>query len=170
MTSLEMVLAGIFIIALFGCLFLTIFGLPGVAIIFLIVLVYALFTEFAVLGVHTLILLFVLAVVAEIIDFSVGVTTSFYLGLSIHNFLAALIGSILGMTLFTPFLMGLGTLLGFFLGGFGGVAAAELIRQIKLKPAFRASSLSIFKRLGSTAIKGLIGVYMISITLIHVYS
>lgn len=170
MTSLGIVLAGILIITLFVCVFLNIFGLPGAAVIFLVSLVYDLLTGFESLGMKTLAILFALAAMAEIVDFSIGVMTSFYLGFSMRNFLAALVGAIAGMAIFTPFFLGVGTLLGFFLGGLGGVTAIELIRQTRLKPAFRAGASSILKRLCSTTVKGLISVVMVLITMTQIYS
>lgn len=170
MSSLELVLAGILILVLFGAVFVGIFGIPGTIFIFFTSLVYATFTGFESLGVKTLILLLFLAVIAEAIDFSVRFITTFYLGFSITGFFAALLGAVVGMAMLTPFLMGLGTLLGFFWGSFAGLVAVELIRQARLKPVFRAKASSIVKRLCATALKGSISVAMVLITMIHIYS
>ncbi|HOJ51856.1 MAG TPA: DUF456 family protein [Syntrophales bacterium] len=170
MTSLEMVAVGIIVIVLFGALFLNIFGFPGTAVIFLAAFAYALVTGFKGLDGKTLILLFILTLMAEAIEFSLGFITTFYFGFSVRGCLSALVGSVVGMAVLTPPLMGWGTFLGLFLGGFGAVLVVELLKQMRLKPVFRASAASIFKRLCGTTVKGAIGLVMVLITMNHIYS
>jgi hypothetical protein len=91
-------------------------------------------------------------------------------GASRKGIWAALFGSLIGVVLATPFFLGIGTLLGIFLGGFTGVFLVELMNQGKLKPAFRASYGVILGRITGIMIKGLLSILMVVITLYHIYS
>ncbi len=170
MVTLAEVFTGIAIIVLFVGLFANIFGLPGTVVIFLDALVYGTVTGFATVSLKTLGILLLLGLVAEMTEFLMGLSPGLYLGPSVQGFMVALFGAIVGMTILTPKLMVLGTLLGLYFGGFLGVLGVELFHQAKLKPAFRAPATSVAKRIGGKTAKGVLGIMMVAIVLSTIYS
>jgi len=97
-------------------------------------------------------------------------TSTYRFGPSLKGMLASLIGALLGALALTPALWGLGTLMGIFLGGFSGFLILELIRQGRLKPAFRASSGAIITTAAAIFTKGSFAVAMTIVTLSNIYS
>lgn len=103
-------------------------GLPGVTLIFLSALVYAIFTDFEVVGGLILALLFVFAAVAFVADF---VATSYgarRFGASNWGTVGGAIGGIVGALVGLLFL-GIGSLFGLIFGTIGGVFAGEYLRR-----------------------------------------
>ena len=170
MSPLEAAGLTVFILFLFAGIFVTVFGLPGTVIILIDVILYALVTGFGPIGFKVILILMVIAVVAEMLDFGLGMIGAARFGASRKGIWAALFGSLIGVVLATPFFLGIGTLLGIFLGGFTGVFLVELMNQGKLKPAFRASYGVILGRITGIMIKGLLSILMVVITLNHIYS
>ena len=170
MSPLEAAGLTVFILVLFAGIFVTVFGLPGTVIILIDVILYALVTGFGPIGFKVILVLMVIAVVAEMLDFGLGMIGAARFGVSRKGIGAALFGSLIGVVLATPFFLGIGTLLGIFLGGFTGVFLVELMNQRKLKPVFRASYGVILGRITGIMIKGLLSVLMVVITLNHIYS
>jgi uncharacterized protein len=160
----------VFILVLFAGIFVTVFGLPGTVIILIDVILYALVTGFETIGWKVILFLIAIAVVAEVADFGLGMIGAARYGASKAGIWAALFGSIVGVALAAPFFLGMGTLLGIFLGGFTGAFLVEFMNQRKLKPAFRAGYGSVLGRVGGIMIKGLLSVLMVVITLYHIYS
>jgi uncharacterized protein len=160
----------IFILILFTGIFLTLFGFPGTVLILMDVIGYAILTGFSPIGFKLLLLLLLMAVVAELLDFGLGMAGAVRFGSSRRGMWAALIGSIAGVMLLTPFFLGLGTLVGIFLGGGVAVFIVEMIQRRKLKPAFRASIGAVLGRTTGIVVKGVFAVIMVAITLYHIYS
>ena len=160
----------VFILVLFAGVFLTVFGLPGTVIILADVFIYALVTGFEPIGFKVILVMTVLAVVAEAADFGLGMIGAARYGASRRGVWAALIGSLAGAAIATPLFTGVGTLLGIFLGGLAGVFLVEFMEQRKLKPAFRASYGAVLGKVGGILIKGLLSVLMVMIALYHIYS
>jgi uncharacterized protein YqgC (DUF456 family) len=120
----------IFIVILFIGLYANIFGLPGTVLIFLDALIYASVTGFSNMGWQVLLSLFVIVIFAEGLEFILGVTGAARFSASKKVLVVSVIGSIIGVLLLTPWLYGLGTLAGIFLGGFMGALLMELLRQM----------------------------------------
>lgn len=160
----------VFVLVLFLGIFITVLGLPGTVLIVFDVVAYALVTGFARIGFTVILILVVMAVVAELLDFGLSVVGAVRFGSSRAGAWAALIGSLAGAVLLTPFLMGLGTLIGFFLGGGMAVFATEMFRRRKLKPALRAGVGAMLGRTAGIAVKGVLSVVMAAIALFHIYS
>ncbi|HOI72754.1 MAG TPA: DUF456 domain-containing protein [Syntrophales bacterium] len=164
--------AGIFllIITFLVGLLATLLGLPGQFLILAAALVYAAATGFATLGWKVLLILVFLAALAEALDFGLRAVGAARFGASRKGAWAAILGSIAGMFLFTPFLFGLGTVLGAFAGGFAGVFAVEMMQQRKIRPALRAGLGSILGGMAVILAKGGAALVMIVVTLINIYS
>ena len=157
-------------LVLFLGIFLTVFGLPGTVLILLDVVGYAFLTGFAQIGLKVILILLAMAIVAELLDLGLGMAGAVRFGSSRAGMWAALIGSIAGAVILPPFFLGLGVLLGIFLGGGAAVFITEILRRRKLKPAFRASIGAMLGRMTGIAVKGILSVAMVAVTLFHIYS
>jgi uncharacterized protein YqgC (DUF456 family) len=170
LSPLEIAGLTIFIIVLFLGLFSIIFGLPGTVIIFIDVLLYAIITGFTKIGFKILIILVILMIIAEALEFLLGIAGAARFGASKKGAWASVIGSMIGAVIMTPIGMGLGTIVGVFIGGFIGTLMIELIRQQKMKPAWRAGFGAMLGRIAGIIAKGTLSIAMIVITLINIYS
>jgi uncharacterized protein YqgC (DUF456 family) len=160
----------IFILVLFTGIYSIALGIPGTIIILIDVILYSLITGFERIGIMIIILLIVISIVAEAMDFALGMSRAAHFGITKRGIVISVIGSILGAAVMTPFLLGLGTVIGIFLGGFAGILIVELIRQSKLKPARREGYGAILGRVAGTLVKGFCALAMIIITMTNIYS
>ncbi|HOK07298.1 MAG TPA: DUF456 domain-containing protein [Syntrophales bacterium] len=170
MSPLEIAGLTAFIIILLVGLLAVALGLPGAAVIFLAGLGYAAVTRFENLGWKTLLILFLLAVAAEGMEFLATVAKVFRPSLSRKGFLAALAGSTLGIYALAPLLLGPGVLIGLFGGALSGLFLVEAARQGRLKAPFRAGPASLLGGMALSMVRGSLAMIMISLTLINVYS
>ena len=114
-------------------------GLPGVTLIFLSALVYAILTGFEVLGVPVLLLLFLFAAVAFVADF---VATSYgarRFGASNWGTVGGAVGGLVG-TLLGLLLAGVGSIFGLIFGTIGGVFLGEYLRRRRQGPGEQGPS------------------------------
>ena len=160
----------LFILSLFLGIFSTVFGFPGTIIILVDVIIYALFAGFGRIGFKIILVLIVLAVLGEAIDFGLSMAGAQRFGASKKGVLASIFGGMIGAAIMSPFFYGLGTVAGLFLGGFTGIIIVETLRQSGFKPALRASYGSMLGRIAAMFAKGFICMVMIVIVLIRVYS
>ena len=100
-------------------------GIPGTFLIAGSALVYAWFTNFSEITWKVLGVLFVIAVIAEALEFIIGAATASRFGASRRAMAGAIIGGIVGAIWATPLLPLVGTLLGAFGGAFVGAALFE---------------------------------------------
>ena len=103
-------------------------GLPGVTLMFLSALVYAILTDFQTVGVAILIVLFVFAAIAVVADF---VATSYgarRFGASNWGTVGGAVGGLAGALIGLLFL-GIGSLLGLILGTIAGVFIGEYLKR-----------------------------------------
>lgn len=170
MTPLEIAGLTVFILVLFMGIFSIVFGIPGTALILIDVIFYALITGFERINIKIVLILLVISILAEAIDFSLGMAGAARFGISRRAIWIAAISGFICALAMTPFFLGLGTVAGIFLGGFAGVLAIELIHQAQLKPALRAGYGAILGRVAGTLIKGFCALVMIVITMSNIYS
>ncbi len=170
MPLLETVGLSIFIFILFFGIFSILFGFPGTLIIFFASLVYSMVTGFASIGFKVLFVLAAISMAAEFLEFYMSVKGAAKLGLSRGGVIAALLGAVAGAASLTPFFLGLGTMIGVFLGGMAGVWTVELVHRNRLKPAMRASWGCLFGRIAGSTAKGCCAMAMVIIVLSAVYS
>jgi uncharacterized protein YqgC (DUF456 family) len=143
-------------------------GLPGVTLIFLSALVYALLTDFRTVGAAVLVALFLFAALALVTDF---VATSYgarRFGASNWGTLGGAIGGIAGALVGLLFL-GIGSLLGLILGTITGVFIGEYLKRTRQDQQGPGSKESDWRRashaaggvlvgyLASAVIQGLLG-------------
>ncbi|MBN1545362.1 MAG: DUF456 domain-containing protein [Syntrophaceae bacterium] len=170
MSPLEIAGMTLFILMLFLGIFTTVFGFPGTVIILVDAVIYALLTGFDKIGFKIILVLIILAVLGEAIDFGLSMAGAERFGASKKGVWASIIGGIIGIAIMSPFFYGLGMLAGAFLGGFAGVFISEILRQRAFKPALRAGYGSILGRAAAMLTKGFICLVMIIVVLINVYS
>jgi uncharacterized protein YqgC (DUF456 family) len=160
----------IFILVLFIGIFSIIFGFPGTVIILIDTVIYSLITGFKTIGWKIIAVLIILSLIAETFDFVLGSAGAKKFGSSKKGVVASVIGGIAGALLMTPFLLGLGAVIGAFLGGFTGTFLVELIEQKNLKPAFRAGYGTLIGRIAGIFAKSFFALVMIIIVLSKIYS
>ena len=170
MSTFAAVGLAIFIIILFAGIYMTLFGLPGTVVIFFDVLFYAIFTGFDRIGWKIILFLLISAIIAETIDFLLGMYGGLKSMDAKKSFRASAIGAITGAVILTPLFWGPGTWAGFFLGGLTGILIVEFLRQSKLKVPFRATHRAIFAMVGGKLVKGVIALFMVALSLSNIYS
>jgi uncharacterized protein YqgC (DUF456 family) len=160
----------LFILVLLFGTFSILFGFPGTIVILLDAFVYSAVTGFEKIGIKILVTLLVLTALAEVADFAVGMAGGVKFGVSRKGFSAFMMGGFLGALLMTPFFMGLGLIVGTFLGGFIAILTVELVARNRLKPTLRVAYGAILSRAAGICVKGFFALIMIIITLTSVYS
>ena len=103
-------------------------GLPGVPLIFISALVYAIVTDFEVISGLTIALLGVFAAIAVVLDFVATAYGARRFGASNWGTAGGAIGGIVGALIGALFL-GIGALFGLLLGTIGGVFLGEYLRR-----------------------------------------
>src|ERR671912_840528 len=103
-------------------------GLPGVTLIFLSALVYAIITDFRTVGAAVLVVLFIFAAIAFVADFVATTYGARRFGASNWGTVGGAIGGIAGALVGALFL-GIGALFGLLLGSIGGVFLGEYLRR-----------------------------------------
>jgi uncharacterized protein len=170
LTALEVGGLTLFILVLLFGTFSILFGFPGTVIILIDAFVYSAVTGFEKIGIKILVTLLVLSALAEVADFAVGMAGAVKFGVSRKGFWAFTIGGFIGALVMTPFFLGLGLIMGTFLGGFIAILTVELLARNRLKPTLRAAYGAILGRVAGICVKGFIALIMVIITLTSVYS
>ena len=109
-----------------GGIFITLLGLPGLWGMVLVVLLYAWYTSFHYIGLWTLVILIMIAAVAELIEFLAGSRGAKKAGGSSRAAWGALMGGLLGALLLTIPIPIIGTTVGLCIGVFVGALMGEL--------------------------------------------
>jgi uncharacterized protein YqgC (DUF456 family) len=170
LTPLEIGGLTLFILVLLFGAFSILFGLPGTVIILIDAIIYAAVTGFERIGFKILLTLLILSILAELADFVVGMAGAVKFGASMKAFWASVIGGGIGALLMMPFWLGLGAVVGGFIGGFAGILTVELLRRNRLKQAFRAAWGATLGRAAGICVKGIFALIMVVITLTSVYN
>ncbi len=170
MPHLVSVAFAVFIFILFAGIYLTLFDLLGTAIIFIDVFLYALFTGFAQISGKIIMLLLLVSITVETIDFFLVMTGALQPVTTKRVFWISATSAIVGAFILTPFFWGPGIWGGFFLGGFISIVALEVARQSKLRSPYRASNRAIIVMAGRKMLKGLVALFMVAFSLSNIYS
>jgi uncharacterized protein YqgC (DUF456 family) len=170
LSPLEIGGLSLFILVMLFGIFSIPFGLPGSIIILADAFLYATVTRFEAIGPRILITLLVLAILAESADVAAGMAGAVKFGISRRGLWAFLFGGICGAFLLTPLLLGLGLIVGIFLGGFSAFLIVELLKRNRLKPSLRVPAGAILARVAGICVKGFFALIMVIITLTGVYS
>ena len=108
-------------------------GLPGVTLIFLSAVVYAFLTDFDVVGVPVLLILFLFAAVAFVADFFATSYGARRFGASNWGTVGGAVGGLVG-TLIGLLFAGVGSIFGLIFGTIGGVFLGEYLRRRRQGP------------------------------------
>ena len=166
MQILALIILIIFSIVGLGAVFFTTFG---TLIILLGCIIYAVLTKFSILNLKYLIILLVLYLVGEVLEYALVIIGAKRLGASNAAVIGALIGAILGATLGVA-ILGIGIILGTFLGIFLGAFLVELIIQRNLVNSLKAGTGGILGRLGSILAKLVIAFSMFFIVGLRLFN
>ena len=142
-------------------------GLPGVTLIFLSALLYAILTDFQTVGAAILVILFVFAALAFLADFFATSYGARRFGASNWGTVGGAIGGIIG-ALAGLLLAGIGSLFGLILGTIMGVFVGEYLRRQRRgdqeaadtdwRRASRAAGGVIVGYLASAVVQALLGI------------
>lgn len=157
----------IVLLALFGCLGLTLIGLPGNIVLFLTVLGYAFYDNFVHIDLQALAMVIGAILLGEIFETLMGAVWAKREKATRIAIGVAVIGTILGGIIGTMLLPVLGSVIGAFLGGFISSYIAEYRMTKDTEQAWRVAK-SVFKgQLLGIVIKFAIAMAAIVYLLIH---
>jgi uncharacterized protein YqgC (DUF456 family) len=145
------------------------FGLPGIWLQVLALAVYGFFTDFSTVGWIPLVAVVALAVVAEVIEFSLGASFARKYGGTRRAGWGAILGGIVGAIIGVPVPI-VGSLLGAFLGAFLGAALFEYTSRQELPGSLRVGWGALLGRLVATAVKSGLGVAIAALALLTAWS
>lgn len=106
--------------------------LPGIPLMFLVALIFAISTNFKALGLWEIVILGVIAIVSIVVDYFSGILGAKYGGAKKWSLAWGFVGLIVGLFVFPPF----GGIIGLFLG----ILLSELYFVKNQKKAFRAAT------------------------------
>jgi len=144
----------ILILAMGGGLVAVVLGLPGTWMILGASALYGWLTDFTVITIQLLFGLFLLAAVAEALDFVAGLWGARRYGGSRKAMAGTLIGGLLGAIALTPMLFGFGSILGAFFGAFVGAFGITYLEQRKMEEAVRVGWGALVGRVFAIVFKG----------------
>jgi uncharacterized protein YqgC (DUF456 family) len=140
-------------------------GLGGNFVLIALALIHALVTGFDPIGWRLLVLLLVLALVGEGLEFLIG---TFYVarkGASGIAVGAAFVGGLTGAVLGAPIVPIAGAILGSFLGAFAGAILGEYWRRRRLEPSLRIGGHAFLGKLAAILVKHALGLVMVALIL-----
>jgi uncharacterized protein YqgC (DUF456 family) len=140
-------------------------GLGGNFVILGLAAIHALITGFDPISWPLLIILLVIALTGEGLEFLVG---TFYVakqGASKFGVIGGFSGGLIGAVLGTSILPVIGSILGSFVGAFGGAILGEYYQQQQLEPSLRIGTHAFVGKLLAIFIKHALGVVMIFLIL-----
>ncbi len=159
MEALALSILVIFSIVGFAAIFFTTFG---TLIILIGSVLYALLTEFTVIGIKTLVILVLLYLFGESLEYVFIILGAKKFGASNRAVAGAIVGGILGAILGVGFL-GVGLIVGTFLGIFLGAFLVELVVQRDVIKSLKSGAGSVLGRVGSIVAKVVIAIIMLAI-------
>ncbi|HET6247380.1 MAG TPA: DUF456 domain-containing protein [Tepidisphaeraceae bacterium] len=151
---------------LVGGLYLALLNAPGLWLMVAATLGYALLTHFAYAGLKTLIVIVVLGLIAELIDFLAAGAGAKKAGASKRGFYGAVIGGILGGIFLTVAIPGVGVIIGVCAGTFAGAIIGELWGGTEVEKSLRIGAGAAWGRLLGILTKLLFGCMVLCIVLI----
>ena len=141
------------------------FGLPGTWLQVLGLVGFAALTDFQVVGAVPIMIVLVLAVIGEVIEFMLGGRYARKYGGSRRAAWGAILGGLVGAFVGVPIFL-VGSVIGAFVGAFAGAALLELTRSPDARAAMRVGWGAFVGRLVATAAKSAIGVAIAAVALL----
>ncbi|MCX7816280.1 MAG: DUF456 family protein [Syntrophales bacterium] len=168
--SFEKILLGLLIAIMFIGQMATIFRLPGTFVILFAASIIAILTRFQSIDWKILTVLIIISLIAEFLEFIVNTSIPYKWSLSGKAILISFLGASLGIVILSPYLYGLGVIIGGFSGALLGILTLEIVNRYNVHPALRFDLKLMFLRFLSTLAKGCLAMLMIIITLMRIYS
>ncbi|MGH7891467.1 MAG: DUF456 domain-containing protein [Thermodesulfobacteriota bacterium] len=165
---MDYVLLALYILVSLAGLVSLIFGLPGTFIILGASVLYGWYGGFSDITVRVIILLVVLALAGELIEFLLGILGSKKYESSNKAIVGSIIFGIIGAVMGAPFFFGIGAVIGAFAGAFAGAILMELTQGKKMDEAIKSGWGAFLGRVAGTISKGAVGIAMIAITVLAV--
>jgi uncharacterized protein YqgC (DUF456 family) len=165
---MDYVLLALYILVSLAGLVSLIFGLPGTFIILGASVLYGWYGGFSDITVRVIILLVVLALAGELIEFLLGILGSKKYESSNRAIVGSIIFGIIGAVMGAPFFFGIGAVIGAFAGAFAGAILMELSQGKKMDEAIKSGWGAFLGRVAGTISKGAVGIAMIAITVLAV--
>lgn len=165
METLSLAILAVLTLIGFAAIFFTTIG---TLIMFIGALAYAAMTDFLVLTARDLIVLFVLYLIGEIIEFLLTIWGAKRFGASNWAAAGAILGGIIGAVAGASF-FGIGIFFGTFLGIFSGAVLAEHIVYKDWRRSFRAGTGGVLGRIGAIVVKVLIAGMMIALMALKIW-
>jgi uncharacterized protein YqgC (DUF456 family) len=159
----EILVIVLLVLVLIGGLVAVVFGLPGTWLILTASILYAWFTDFTVISVKLLLLLFAIAAIAELMEFGASVWGARRYGGTKRAMVGTLLGGLLGAIALSPLMFGLGSIFGAFLGAFAGAFCMTYLEERKMGEAARVGWGAFLGRVVATVFKGAAAVTMIGL-------
>lgn len=145
-----------------------IFGLPGNFVILGASMLFGWYGGFQEITVKIIIILIVLALAGELIEFLLGILGSKKYESSNRAVVGSIIFGIIGAVMGAPFFFGIGAVVGAFAGAFAGAIIVELSQGKKMDEALKSGWGAFIGRVAGTISKGAVGIAMIAVTVIAV--
>jgi uncharacterized protein YqgC (DUF456 family) len=140
-------------------------GLGGNFIILALALIHALATGFDPIRWRLLVILLLMALIGEGIEFLVG---TFYVakkGAGRSGVIGAFLGGLLGAIAGAPIVPLLGAIIGSFIGAFLGAVLGEYHQRRRLEPSLRIGGHAFMGKLAAVLVKHAIGLVMVALVL-----
>lgn len=158
----------VLILCCFAGIVLVPLGMPGTFVILAGAVFYNLIHGAMVLSVTVLVMLLALAVVAEILEYILGVSMATKRGASRRAAFGGIVGGIIGAFAGVPVFL-LGPVIGLFAGVFIGAFLVELAVKKDAAASFRSATGAFYGRVGATLVKTLIGITMVLVLCMQVF-
>ena len=165
---MDYVLLAFYILVSLAGLVSLVFGLPGTFVILGASVLYGWYGGFSEITVRVIILLVVLALAGELIEFLLGILGSKKYESSNRAIVGSIIFGIIGAVMGAPFFFGIGAVIGAFAGAFAGAILMELSQGKKMDEAIKSGWGAFLGRVAGTISKGAVGIAMIAITVLAV--
>ena len=165
---MDYVLLAFYILVSLAGLVSLVFGLPGTFVILGASVLYGWYGGFSEITVRVIILLVVLALAGELIEFLLGILGSKKYESSNRAIVGSIIFGIIGAVMGAPFFFGIGAVIGAFAGAFAGAILMELSQGKKMDEAIKSGWGAFLGRVAGTISKGAVGIAMITITVLAV--
>jgi hypothetical protein len=165
---MDYVIFALYLLVSLAGLISLVFGLPGTFIILGASVLYGWYDGFQEITVRILVILVVLALAGELIEFLLGILGSKKYESSNRAIVGSIIFGIIGAIIGAPFFFGIGAVVGAFAGAFAGAIIVELSQGKKMDEALKSGWGAFIGRVAGTISKGAVGIAMIAITALAV--
>lgn len=157
---MSFLLASLFLILLFSCLVLHVFGLPGNWLLLGLVGLWDFFQAGPHFGLAFYAVLVGLAAVGEVVEFGAQILGARRYGATARGNVGGFAGALVGALLGAPFFWGVGALLGAVAGAFFGCYSFERLHGRDSAAALRAAKGALLGKVFGLAAKTACGVVM----------